>query len=489
MPSLAPAELRHQLAAMSNRGLTRSICLCAAVLGASILIGGAVAPTAASNPQQRTVVRVPVTGTIELGLAPFIARAIGEAEEAGAAAVILDIDTPGGRVDAAWEIIDDVRETDLSVVAFVNRRALSAGAMIALAADGLYMRPGSTIGAATPVDGEGTRASEKMVSAMRSEFRALAEERGFDPQVAAAMVDENIEVPGVVAAGELLTLTTGEALELGVATAEVAGYEELLAATGLAGSATVATRPNWAEGIVRFLSNPLVAPFLLSFGFLGLMIEIKTPTFGLAGGIGLLSLAAFFGARYIVNLAGMEELLLLGAGLVLIAAEVFVIPGLGLAGVAGTLAVLASATLSMVGSYPSMSEVISSFGFIAVAILLVAVFAFAFVRHLPYSRSLKGILLSDDTSREAGYLSAPDRQDLIGAVGRTITDLRPSGTAEFGDERVDVVTEGPFLDAGVPVKIMRAEGYRHVVRAVPPIPGDVRPEGDSSQQKPGSDAT
>ncbi|MFW6039875.1 MAG: NfeD family protein [Gemmatimonadota bacterium] len=474
---------------MSNRGLTRSIYLGAVGMGAAILAVTAVARTLASHPQERTVVRVPVTGTIELGLAPFIARAIGEAEQAGAAAVVLDIDTPGGRIDAAWEIIDDVRETDVPVYAFVNRRALSAGAMIALAADGLYMRPGSTIGAATPVDGEGMRASEKMVSAMRSEFRALAEERGFDPRVAAAMVDENIEVPGVVAAGELLTLTTGEALELGVATAEVAGYEELLAATGLEGAATVATRPNWAEGVVRFLSNPLVAPFLLSFGFLGLMIEIKTPTFGLAGGIGLLSLAAFFGARYIVNLAGMEELLLLGAGLVLIAAEVFVIPGFGLAGVAGTLAVLASATLSMVGSYPSMSEVISSFGFIAIAILLAAVFAFAFVRHLPYSRSLKGILLSDATSREAGYLSAPDRQDLIGAVGRTITDLRPSGTAVFGDERVDVVTEGPFLDSGASVKILRAEGYRHVVREVSGEAGDTRPEDDSSHQQPGSDAT
>jgi membrane-bound serine protease (ClpP class) len=484
---------------MSNRGLPRSVSLRAAGFGALILAGAAVGftpgasadfargavdgPAGSTPPHERTVVHVPVTGTIELGLAPFIARAIREAEDGGAAAVVLDVDTPGGRVDAAWQIIDDVRETDIPVYAFVNRRALSAGAMIALAADDLYMRPGSTIGAATPVDGEGTRASEKMVSAMRSEFRALAEDRGFDPQIAAAMVDENIEVPGVVAAGQLLTLTTGEALELGVATAVVADYEALLEATGLAGSATLTTRPNWAEAVVRFLSNPLVAPFLLSFGFLGLIIEIKTPTFGLAGGIGLLSLAAFFGARYIVNLAGMEELLLLVAGLGLIAAEVFVIPGLGLAGVAGTLAVLASATLSMVGSYPSMSEVISSFGFVAVAILLLAVFAFALVRHLPYSRSLKGILLSDATTREAGYLSAPDRQDLIGAVGRTITDLRPSGTAVFGDERVDVVTEGPFIDAGVPVKILRAEGYRHVVREVPPA------TSDTSHSSQGSDAT
>lgn len=471
-PVLALTGAREQLDDMNAIPFTRPAPLRIAVWG-TLVLGGAVGLVAGTAPRsvlsqdrEPVVVRVPVTGTIELGLAPFIGRAIHEAEEQGADAVVLDIDTPGGRIDAAWEIIDDVRETELPVYAYVNRRALSAGAMIALSADRLYMRPGSTLGAATPVDGQGTKASEKMVSAMRSEFRALAEERGFDPQIGAAMVDERIEVPGVVAAGELLTLTTNEALELGVATGEVDDYDGLLAAMGLDGAATVEMHTNWAEGLVRFLSNPIVAPFLLSFGFLGLLIEIKTPTFGLAGGLGLLSLAAFFGARYMVNLAGMEEMLLLGVGVVLIAAEVLVIPGVGIAGVAGTLAVLASATLSMVGSYPSMSEVISSLGFIAVAVLLVAVFAFALIRHLPYSRSLRGILLSNTTSREEGYLSAPERADLIGAVGTTLTALRPSGTATFGDERIDVVTEGPFLDAGVPVKILRADGYRHVVREV-----------------------
>ena len=416
--------------------------------------------------QETTVVRVPVTGTIELGLAPFIGRAIREAEESGAAAVILDIDTPGGRIDAAWEIIDDIRDAEVPVYAYVNRRALSAGAMIGLAADGLYMRPGSTIGAATPVDGQGTKASEKMVSAMRSEFRALAEERGFDPQIGEAMVDESVEVPGVVEAGRLLTLTTEEAIELDVATGVVADYAALLASVGAAEAQSIDIRPNWAEAIVRFLTNPVIAPFLLSLGFLGLVIEVKTPTFGLAGGIGLLCLAAFFGARLIVNLAGMEELLLLGVGVALLAAEMFVIPGVGIAGVLGTFAVLGSVTLSMIGSFPTMGDVISAVGLVAVSILVVGVLAFALVRHLPYSRSLKGILLEGSTSRETGYISAPDRQDLIGAVGLTTTDLRPSGTAEFGDERIDVVTEGPFLEAGVRVKILHADGYRHVVREV-----------------------
>ncbi len=416
--------------------------------------------------QETTIVRIPVTGTIELGLAPFVARSIREAEEMGAAAVILDINTPGGRIDAAWEIIDDIRDADVPVYAYVNRRALSAGAMIALAADRLYMRPGSTIGAATPVDGQGTKASEKMVSAMRSEFRVLAEERGFDPRIGEAMVDEAVEVPGVVNAGQLLTLTAAEAIELTVATDLVEDYAALLVAADLGAGRTMDMQTNWAEAVVRFLTNPVIAPFLLSLGFLGLIIEVKTPTFGLAGGVGVLCLAAFFGARLIVNLAGMEELLLLGVGVALLAAEVLVIPGVGIAGVLGTTAILGSVTLSMIGSFPTMNEVISSVGVVAFSILVVGILAFALVRHLPYSRSMKGILLEDSTSRETGYISAPDRQDLIGTIGLTTTDLRPSGTAEFGDERIDVVTEGPFLEAGVRVKILNADGYRHVVREV-----------------------
>lgn len=420
----------------------------------------------AQSVQQSRVVRVPVTGTIELGLAPFVGRSIREAEESGAAAVILDIDTPGGRIDAAWEIIDDIRDAEVPVYAYVNRRALSAGAMIALAADGLYMRPGSTLGAATPVDGQGTKASEKMVSAMRSEFRALAEERGFDPRIGEAMVDEAVEVPDVIASGQLLTLTTEEAIELTVASGVVDDYPALLSAVGIEAAETIEMRTNWAEGVVRFLSNPVIAPFLLSLGFLGLIIEVKTPTFGLAGGIGVLCLAGFFGARLIVNLAGMEELMLLGLGVALLTAEVLVIPGVGIAGVLGTTAILGSVTLSMIGSFPTMNEVISAVGMVAFSILVVGALAFALIRHLPHSRGMSGVLLEESTSRETGYISAPDRQDLIGQIGLTTTDLRPSGTAEFGEERIDVVTEGPFLDAGVPVKILHAEGYRHVVREV-----------------------
>lgn len=410
------------------------------------------------------VVRVPVSGTIELGLAPFVERALEEAAEERAVAAILDLDTPGGRIDAAWQIIDAVRDASLPVYAYVNRRALSAGAMIALSADALYMRPGSTIGAATPVTGQGQKASEKMVSAMRSEFRALAEERGFDPRVAEAMVDESIEVPGVVEAGKLLTLTTEEAIELEVAHAVVEDWPDLLGRVGLEDAATAEARPNWAEAVVRFLTHPAVAPLLLSLGFLGLLVEIKTPTFGLAGGVGLLCLAAFFGARLLVNLAGLEEMLLLGAGLALILLEIFVIPGIGLAGIAGGLAVASSIVLSLLGRFPTLGDIVEATGLVSLSLILVAVLAFALLRHLPHSRSLSGIFLKDETSRDTGYLSAPAREELVGMTGVALTDLRPSGTVLVGEERIDVVTEGPWIEAETPVRIVRAEGYRHVVR-------------------------
>ena len=293
---------------------------------AAVLVGGLVGwPSGALAQDAPLVFRVPVTGVVEMGLAPFIERAIREAENAGVSVVVLDIDTPGGRVDSAERIADAISDSGVPVYAFVNRRAFSAGALIALATRGIYMRPGSVLGAVTPVDGSGTKASEKIVSAMRSEMRALAEARGLDPAIAEAMVDESLAVPNVVDAGRLLTLTTEEAVRIGYAS-ETENFSSLLDDLGFAGAEVTDFDVNWAERFVRFFSNPVVAPFLLSLGFLGLIIEIKTATFGLAGLAGALSLSLFFGSHLILGLAGWEDLLLVGAGVLFVAAEVLLIP-------------------------------------------------------------------------------------------------------------------------------------------------------------------
>ncbi|NIR45934.1 MAG: nodulation protein NfeD [Gemmatimonadetes bacterium] len=423
-----------------------------------------VTPLSASA--QSRVHRIPIEGTIDRGLGPYVERAIEEAQEAGARFALLDINTPGGRVDAAWQIVDAIQGAQLPVYAYIDR-ALSAGAMIALATDAIYMRPGASLGAATPVLGSGEKASEKMVSAMRSEFRALAEARGLDPRVAEAMVDETIEVPGVVEAGQLLTLTASEAVSLGYASGVYAELDDLFAGLDVEGASVVTAQVNWAESIVRFLTNPVVAPLLLTLGFLGLLFEVKTPGFGFGGLAGLVGLGLFFGAHLIVGLAGLEELMLILGGIVLVGLEVFVIPGFGVAGALGILALGAGVVLSMLGRFPTMMDMGIAAMVVVAAMLFTGVSAYAFLRHLRWGRKLGGIFLRESTSRELGYISGDVRSDLIGRRGRAVTSLRPTGVGVFGDERVDIVSEGPWIEVGSEIEIVKSEGYRHVVRLVP----------------------
>jgi membrane-bound serine protease (ClpP class) len=416
---------------------------------------------------QGTVYRVPLTGTVELGLAPYIERSLEEAAAAGAHFVVLDMDTPGGRVDAAERIADALGDSPVPVYTLVNRRAFSAGALIALATDRIYMRPASVIGAATPVDGSGTKAPEKIVSAMRSEMRALAEAHGVDPEIAAAMVDEDIAIEGVVEAGKLLTLTTEEAVEVGYAV-EVADLEALLAELDVSAAQVVTTEANWAESLVRFFSNPVVAPFLLTLGFLGLITEIKTASFGLAGAAGLLSLSLFFGSHLIVGLAGLGDLIIFGVGLVLVGVEVFLIPGFGFFGIIGALGIIAGLYMSLMGSLPTSADFTRAGLVLSTSVLLVAVTAWVMIRSLPGSSRLakSGIFLLQRTDRSIGFESARRRSDLVGVTGKAITDLRPSGTGLFGDERIDVVSESEWITEGTPIRVVSAEGYRHVVRPV-----------------------
>ncbi|MDE2874928.1 MAG: nodulation protein NfeD [Gemmatimonadota bacterium] len=430
-----------------------------ALLGLSVLA----VPAAA----QGQVVRVPVTGTVEMGLAPFIERVIEEAEAGGAAAVVLDIETQGGRVDAALRITSAITRSQVPVYAFVNTYAFSAGAMIALSTRQVLMREGAVMGAATPVDGSGTKASEKMVSAMRAQMRAMTEAQGLDPAVAEAMVDEELAIDGVVERGKLLTLTTQEAVDLGYATA-VADWDGVLAALELPATDVTEAAVNWAERIVRFFTNPVIAPFLLSLGFLGLLVEIKTAGFGLAGTAGLTALALFFGAHLLIGLAGAEDIILVGVGVVLVLIEILVVPGFGIFGIAGIAALLGGLFMAQIGSLPTRGDVLQA-GFVLLAALaLVSMTAWSLLRHLPGSWRLRrsGVILGESTDRDEGYTSAEVRSELVGSVGVAITDLRPAGVGLFGDERVDVVSESEWIEEGTRIRVMSAEGYRHVVRAV-----------------------
>jgi membrane-bound serine protease (ClpP class) len=251
----------------------------------------------------------------------------------------------------------------------------------------------------------------------------------------------------------------------------VEGLDALLERHDLADADVLTVGINWAERLVRFLSNPFVAPLLLSIGTLGILIEIKTPSFGLAGAVGLLSLGAFFGSHLIIGLAGWEEIILLSVGLVALGFEVFVVPGFGIAGLIAVLCIGSAIFLALIGNLPTWSDVTRASGVLFAAAMIVVAAVYALVRHLPSSRRTRGIFLKAATDKEHGYIAGTSRGDLIGLEGVALTDLRPSGTIQIGDERLDVVSDVGFVAKGRPVRIIRSESYRHVVEPIGDEPG------------------
>ena len=419
------------------------------------------------------VYAIAIEGVIDLGLAPFLARTLREAEEAGAAAVVLDINTFGGRVDAAVAMRDALLNSPVKTIAFVNQRAISAGALIALACNTLIMTTGGTIGAAAPVVGGGSGetqpADEKSVSYVRSEFRATAETRNRPAAIAEAMVDADVEIAGVIAKGKLLTLTTSQALEHKVADLSADTLAAALAASGIPNADVRMARQTWAETLVRFLTHPVVSSLLMTVGLLGLIVEIRTPGFAVPGTVGLLSLGLFFWGHWIVQLAGWEELLLVSLGVLLAAIEVFVLPGFTVAGLAGIIALVAGLGMTLVGAGATSNAIIVALGRVALSILVAMAAAFALLRLLPRLPFGRRLVLETGMQTDLGYVSPPesDRQWLC-RTGTALSPLRPAGIATIDGARVDVVSDGGFIEAGTPILVTRVDGNRIVVRASAP---------------------
>ena len=414
----------------------------------------------------------PIEGIIDLGLAPFVQRVLDEAVQAGAVAVVLDINTFGGRVDAAVQIRDALINSPMRSIAFVNKRAISAGALIALASTDIVMSSGSTIGAATPVkmgqSGETSEAEgEKTVSYVRKEFRATAESRKRPPLLAEAMVDPDVEIKGVIEKGKLLTLTTEEALKHKLIDFRADTLEAALEKLGIAAPEIRRAAPNWAENVVRFLTHPVVSSLLMTIAMLGIILEMRTPGFGVPGALGITSLALFFWGHWLVQLAGWEEMLLGVAGIILLAIEVLVIPGFGVAGVLGIAAIVASLALSLVGPGFTTTFMFMAAGRVVFALLFALLASLVLLRFLPRLPFGSRLILNRGLAAAEGYASATagDAQ-WLGKTGRASSPLRPAGIAEIDGRRVDVVSDGEHVDAGQFIRVTRVDGNRIVVRRI-----------------------
>jgi membrane-bound serine protease (ClpP class) len=384
--------------------------------------------------------------------------------------VILDINTFGGRVDAAVLIRDALLRARVRTVAFVNKRAISAGALISLAAERIAMAEAATIGAATPVEvgqpgAPAQPVAEKTVSYVRKEFRATAESRGRPPLLAEAMVDADVEIPDVVAKGKLLTLTTEEALRHKLADFRADSVEAVLQQLGLPGAEIRRASPTWAESVLRFLTHPVVSSLLMTIAIVGLIVELRTPGFGIPGAVGIASLVLFFWGHWLVQLVGWEELILVGVGMVLLAIELFVTPGFGVIGVLGIAAVLGGLGLSLVGAGATWAVILSALGRVAVSLLLAIAASLALLRFLPRLPGGRRLVLETELTAEQGFASAPETDRAwLGKRGTTVSPLRPAGIADLEGQRVDVVSDGEFIEAGASITVVRVDGNRIVVR-------------------------
>jgi membrane-bound serine protease (ClpP class) len=438
------------------------------------ILTGALLPAA-------VVYRVPIQGTIDLGLAPFIERAVATAEQEAAAALIFDIDTFGGRLDAAARIKDAVLESTVPTVAFINRRAISAGALIALSCEQIIMTSGATIGAATAVDLSGKKGSEKVISYMREEMASAAESRGRNTEIAKGMVDEELNFTHLVIDGDsvevtdlegrkegkLITLTTELALKYRMADDKAETFEEVLARLGLEDAEIRTLSENWSENLVRFLTHPVVSSLLMTFGFLGILFELQSPGWGIPGTVGGVCLALALGASYMAELATMTDFLIISGGVILLLLEMLVIPGFGVAGVAGIALLLWGLYQLLLPEVPVGMEVKSqaltglTIGLIGGLVALVLLF-----RLMTRTRFWSRLTSPTTESAAAGYHVSIGLEELVGSNGTAVTDLRPSGWIITGEQRIFVVSEGAFITKGSPVKILSVEGNRVVVRQI-----------------------
>lgn len=420
--------------------------------------------TVTAAPSWADYMVVPVEKVIDGGLAEFIRRSVKEAEEKGVEGIIFHVDTPGGRIDSAVDIKDTILSARVATIAYVDKNAISAGSLISLACDSIYMSTGASIGAATAVDLQGKKAPEKMISYFRAQMRATAEANNRRADIAEAMVDDDIEIEGITEKGKLLTLTYTEALKLGISDGTAETFEDMMVLLGREDAVLEWVKPNWAENVVRFLTHPIVSSLLMSVGFLGLLMEIRTPGWGIGGTIALIALTLFFGSHYIVELAGVGELLLFAAGLVLLTLEIFVIPGFGVAGVSGIALIIVSLYLSLVGRLPVTGEYLRAVYTIGGAFAVTVIGTLLLLRFLPRTSLYRKLTLATVESTEEGFSSADTLTDLEGAHGIAISTLRPAGKADISGRRMDVVTEGEYIEEGSPVVVIEVRGVRVVVR-------------------------
>jgi membrane-bound serine protease (ClpP class) len=403
----------------------------------------------------------------------LIKKAVDEAEAMKADVILLDINTYGGRLDIADSIRSKLLYAKPLTVAFINNNAASAGALISLACDSIYMVAGATIGAATVVNESGEQMPDKYQSYMRGMMRATAETQGRNPTIAEAMVDDRIVIPGIIDSGKTLTFTAQEALLNNYCDGIVANRKEVISELGIENYTFIVHEESSLDAFINFLMNPFVNSMLILLIVGGIYFELKTPGLGFPTIAALTGAILYFAPLLLDGSAAVWEILIFLAGVLLLMAEIFIIPGFGVAGIAGIICIVSGLTFSLVGNnlfeFNVVGADIAAQGFfrvmLTVTLALAALMLFGgSIFNFP---GVKKMVLTSAQDSDNGFTTRQNAlNDVIGKTGKTTSMLRPAGKIWIDDNIYDAISESSFIENGEMVKVLRVEGYSLVVRKI-----------------------
>lgn len=395
------------------------------------------------------------------------------AEELNADYVILELDTYGGALNDADDIRTRLLNYEKPVYAYINKDAASAGALISIACDSIYMAKGSSIGAATVVTQDGAAAPDKYQSYMRSIMRSTAEAKGRDPRMAEAMVDEDIDLDSIATEGKILTLSTSEAIKYGFCEAEVSGIDEIMQRVGVEDYEIEEYNLSGTEKIISLFLNPFVSGILILIIIGGIYFELQTPGVGFPILAAIVAVILYFVPNYLNGLAENWEIILFVVGVILIAVEIFVIPGFGVAGVLGLILTLGSLVLVMLNndffdfSFVGGTELIIAVAVVSLGMIGAIVVMFVGGASLANSNAFKRIALQETQAKEEGFTSTFYKEkSMVGSKATTYTRLRPSGKIEIEGVIYDAFTRGNFIEKGVEVEVISDEGTSLKVKEI-----------------------
>lgn len=424
----------------------------------------------AYSAQAQQVYRFDLKDDIDPSTWRTVKNAYSLAEKSNVDLVLIELNTFGGMVNFADSIRSRILDSPLETVVFINHNAASAGALIALAADRIYMSRGSSMGAASVVNQTGEVMPEKYQSYMRGLMRATAEATGRDPKIAEAFVDGEVDLPGIKPAGKILTLTSAEALKIGLIEAEATSIAEVLEAEGIDSPQVTVHQVTIIDRIIGFLISPAVSGILILLIIGGIYFEMQTPGIGFALIVAVIAAVLFFAPLYIQGLADHWEIALFVAGIILILLEVFVIPGFGVAGILGIVCLVCGLAFSMViNDYfnftvtePGM--VFNSFLLVIASMVVAIVLMVIFGKSLLKTQAFKRLVLQDEQRAVEGYTSAKMNTELVDKAGVAKTVLRPSGKVEIDGKWYDAVALDGFVDIGEEIYVEKQINYNLFVR-------------------------